>query len=132
MTLPARYISTSIARPPREVYDFASNPENLPLWAAGLSGSISNIDGAWIAESGLGRVRVEFAPPNEFGVLDHTVTLASGESFYNPMRTFAERATAAKLSSRCSAGPSVDDEEFEADAAAVARDLATLKGILER
>jgi hypothetical protein len=131
MTLPARYISTSIARDFREVYAFASNPENLPLWAAGLSGSISNIDGAWIAESGMGSVRVEFAPPNEFGVLDHTVTLATGESFYNPVRTFAN-GEGSEIVFTLFRRPDVDDGEFEADAAAVARDLATLKSILER
>jgi hypothetical protein len=129
--MPSRYISTSIARTPREVYDFASNPENLPLWAAGLSGSISNIDGAWIAESGMGGVRVEFAPPNEFGVLDHTVTLATGESFYNPVRTFAN-GEGSEIVFTLFRRPDVDDGEFEADAAAVARDLATLKSILER
>lgn len=131
MTLPAHYISTSIARTFREVYDFASNPENLPLWAAGLSGSISNIDGSWIAESGMGRVRVEFAPPNQFGVLDHTVTLATGESFYNPLRTFAN-GEGSEIVFTLFRRPGVDDAEFEADAAAVTRDLATLKGILER
>jgi hypothetical protein len=129
--MPSRYISTSIARTPREVYDFASNPENLPLWAAGLSGSISNVDGAWIAESGLGSVRVEFAPRNEFGVLDHTVTLATGESFYNPVRTFANGEDS-EIVFTLFRRPEVDDEEFQADAAAIARDLATLKGILER
>jgi hypothetical protein len=129
--MPSRYISTSIARTTREVYDFVSDPENLPLWAAGLSGSISNIDGAWIAESGLGRVRVEFAPPNEFGVLDHTVTLATGESFYNPVRTFANDE-GGEIMFTLFRRPDVDDGEFEADAAAVARDLATLKSILER
>jgi hypothetical protein len=130
MTLPARYISTSVARSFREVYDFASNPENLPLWAAGLSGSISNIDGEWIAESGMGSVTVEFAVPNEFGVLDHTVTLASGESFYVPMRTFAN-GEGSEIVFTLFRQRDVDDEAFEADAAAVARDLATLKGILE-
>jgi hypothetical protein len=129
--MPSRYISTSIARTPREVYDFASNPENLPLWAAGLSGSISNIDGAWIAEAGMGSVRVEFAPPNEFGVLDHTVTLATGESFYNPVRTFANDE-GSEIVFTLFRRPDVDDGEFEADAAAVARDLATLESILER
>jgi hypothetical protein len=131
MTLPTRYISTSIARSFRDVYDFASNPENLPLWAAGLSGSISNIDGSWIAESGMGRVRVEFAPPNEFGVLDHTVTFPTGESFYNPLRTFAN-GEGSEIVFTLFRRPGVDDAEFESDAAAVARDLATLKGILER
>jgi hypothetical protein len=34
----------------------------------------------------MGRVGFAFAPRNEFGVLDHEVTLPSGEVFYNPMR----------------------------------------------
>jgi hypothetical protein len=131
MTWPARYISASIARPFTEVYDFVSDPENLPQWAAGLSGSISNIDGEWIAESGLGSARVEFAPPNEFGVLDHTVTLSTGESFYNPVRTFAN-GEGSEIVFTLFRQTDVDDEAFEADVAAVARDLATLKGILER
>ena len=130
MTLPARYISISIARPFREVYDFVSNPENLPLWAAGLSGSISNIDGAWIAESGMGRVRVEFAPSNEFGVLDHTVTLATRRVVLQPDADLRQRR-GQRNSLHAVPQPGVDDEAFEADAAAVARDLATLKGILE-
>jgi hypothetical protein len=76
-------------------------------------------------------VRVEFAPPNEFGVLDHTVTLATGESFYNPVRTF-ENGEGSEIVFTLFRRPDVDDGEFESDAATVARDLATLKSILER
>lgn len=38
MTFLAKHISVSINRPAKEVYYYASNPENLPEWAAGLSG----------------------------------------------------------------------------------------------
>jgi uncharacterized membrane protein len=38
MTFMAKHISVSINRPAGQVYEFASNPENLPKWAAGLSG----------------------------------------------------------------------------------------------
>ncbi|GAB3031961.1 SRPBCC family protein [Parafrigoribacterium mesophilum] len=130
MTMPTRHISTSIARPFREVYEFASHPENLPRWAAGLTGAISNIDGAWIAESGLGKVRIQFAAPNEFGVLDHTVTLASGETFDNPMRTF-RNGDGSEVVFTLFRRAEVDDEAFETDAAAIARDLATLKALME-
>ena len=34
----------------------------------------------------MGRVTVAFAPPNPFGILDHRVTLPSGETVDNPMR----------------------------------------------
>jgi len=45
MTFKAKHISVSINRSADHVYEFASNPENLPKWAAGLSGSIQN--GQW-------------------------------------------------------------------------------------
>jgi uncharacterized membrane protein len=61
MTFMAKNISVSINRSSAEVYEFASNPENLPKWAAGLSGSIKKIDEDWIAESSMGRVKVKFA-----------------------------------------------------------------------
>jgi hypothetical protein len=35
----SRHISTHIDRTSKEVYDFASNPGNLPHWASGLSNS---------------------------------------------------------------------------------------------
>jgi hypothetical protein len=130
MTMPARHISTSIARPSSDVYEFASNPQNLPLWAAGLTGSIANVDGVWIAESGMGSVRIQFAEHNDFGVLDHTVTLASGESFDNPMRTFPN-GDGSEVVFTLFRQPDVDDAAFEADAAAIARDLATLKALME-
>jgi uncharacterized membrane protein len=44
MTFMAKHISVSINRSAAQVYEFASNPENLPKWAAGLSGSIKKID----------------------------------------------------------------------------------------
>jgi hypothetical protein len=40
MTFAAKHIGGSINRSAAHVYDFASNPENLPKWAAGLSVSI--------------------------------------------------------------------------------------------
>ena len=86
MTFAARHISIAINRPFGEVYDFAGNPENLPKWAAGLSSSIGMVDDDWVAETAAGPVRVKFAERNEFGVLDHYVITASGESIYNPLR----------------------------------------------
>ena len=45
----------------------------------------------------MGRVGLTFAPPNEYGVLDHTVALPSGEVTGSPT------ATAARWSSRSAA-----------------------------
>ncbi|MGO4750240.1 SRPBCC family protein [Streptomyces sp. 2MCAF27] len=128
----SRHISTHIDRPAKAVYDYASNPSNLPRWAHGLGKSIAEIDGQWIADSSpLGRVVVAFAPENEFGVLDHDVTLPSGETVYNPVRVIAD-GTGCEVVFTLRRQPDMSDEDFQRDTDAVTRDLATLKQVMER
>jgi Polyketide cyclase / dehydrase and lipid transport len=131
MTLTAKHISVSINRSAAQVYEFASNPENLPKWAAGLSGSIKNIDEEWITEAPMGRVKVKFAEKNQFGVLDHDVTLPSGVKVYNPMRVFPNK-DGSELVFTLYRGPDVSDQEFAEDARSVEKDLAKLKTLLEK
>lgn len=76
---------------------------------------------------------MEFAAPNTLGVLDHVVQLPSGEAVYNPMRVVPAGVDAAScevvFTVRQRSG--VTDAEFEADVAAVAADLETLRRRLE-
>lgn len=112
------HIGVWIAATPEAVYAFASDPAELPRWAAGL------------ADPSLSDAVVEFVPRNEFGVLDHTVRLPSGEAVYNPMRVIpGETGCEVVFTLRRRSG--VTDAEFEDDAAAVTADLETLRGLLE-
>ena len=131
MTFAAKHIGVSINRSAAHVYEFASNPENLPKWAAGLSGSIRRVNEQWIAESPMGTVKVNFAEKNKFGVLDHDVTLSSGANFYNPMRVFPNN-DGSELVFTVYRRPDVSDQDFAADAKAVEKDLAKLKTLLEK
>jgi hypothetical protein len=118
---PSRHLSQWIDAEPAAVYAFASDPRELPRWAAGL------------ADPALADADVRFAPGNEFGVLDHVVALPSGESVYNPMRVIPagtdERGCEVVFTLR--RRPGVTDREFEADAAAVTADLAKLRELIE-
>ena len=131
MTFTAKHISVSINRSAAHVCEFVSNPENLPKWAAGLSGSIRRVNEEWIAESPMGTVKVKFTEKNKFGVLDHDVTLSSGDKFYNPVRVFPNN-DGSELVFTVYRGPGVSDQEFAADAKAVEKDLAKLKKLLEK
>ena len=117
----SRHVSQWIDADAAEVYAFAVDPANLPRWAAGL------------ADPALADVEVEFAPRNDFGVLDHVVTLPSGTRFYNPMRVIPagldEPGCEVVFTVRRFAG--VTDEGFAADVEAVAADLATLRSVVE-
>jgi hypothetical protein len=125
-----RHLSVSIDRSPGDVYAFAVEPTNLPRWAAGLAGEMSLIDGEWVANSPMGKVIVRFASRNQLGVLDHDVTLESGETVHNPLRVVAN-GTGSEVIFTLFKRPGVTDQQFDADAKAVARDLATLRALLE-
>lgn len=125
------HISQRIGCPAQRAYAFASDLANLPLWAAGLGGSITQVDGEWRVPSPDGDVLVRMVPANEHGVLDHTVVLPDGTSSYNPMRVLAD-GEGCEVVFTLRRRPTMSDDDLAADAAAVAADLRTLKRILEQ
>ena len=90
MATESRHIGDWIGLPADDVYDYASDPANLPRWAPGLGSSVENSAGRWFVQTSMGRVGFAFVPRNEYGVLDHDVTLPSGEVVYNPMRVIPD------------------------------------------
>ncbi len=130
MSVESRHLSAWIDRPAGEVYDYASDPANLPRWAPGLGSAVEQVDGRWYVESPMGRVGFAFVPRNQYGVLDHDVTLPSGEVFYNPMRVIAG-GDGCEVVFSLRRMPGMSDDEYARDAAAVSADLASLKRVLE-
>lgn len=131
-TMPARIIHCTIARNWREVYAFASKPENMPKWASGLALGLTQDGDDWIADGGpVGNVRVRFAPQNAFGVIDHTVAMPDGLVVHNALRV-VPNGDGAEVMFTLLRLPGMDDAAFEADAAHVSRDLEALKELMER
>ena len=126
-----RHISVFIDRPPNEVYSFVSNPENLPKWATGLGNSIKKVNGEWIADAPMGRVKVKFAEENKYGILDHEVVLESGVKIYNPMRVIAIGKGSIVFFTLIRQ-PEISDEKFAQDTQWVEKDLRILKELLEK
>jgi hypothetical protein len=127
-----RHVSRVIALPWREVYDYAADPRHLVAWASGLaSASVTPAgDGSWLASSPFGDVTVRFVGPNDLGVLDHTVRMPDGTEVLNPMRVVPhDDGAEVVFTVRRRAGTT--DDDVAADAAVVAGDLETLRGICE-
>ena len=134
MTTQTRFVSTAIARPWREVYAYAADPRHLAEWAAGLVDATVEAapdrPGTWLADSPMGRVEVTFAPENDFGVLDHVVRLPDGQEVHNPLRV-VPLGEGAEVVFHVRRRAGMSDDDLDADADAVARDLGTLRRLLE-
>ena len=130
MAVESRHISEWIDRPASEVYDYARDPAHLPQWAPGLGTSVEEVAGQWFVQTPGGRAALAFAPPNEYGVLDHHVTFPSGDTFYNPMRVI-EGDGGCEVVFTLRRQDGMSDEDFARDAGLVAADLARLRQVLE-
>jgi hypothetical protein len=126
------HVSTPIDCPAGDVYEYAANPVNLSSWAAGLAHQdVELVDGQWVVDSPMGRVVVAFAPSNDFGILDHDVTLPDGETVRNPMRVIPN-GDGCDVVFTVHRRPGMSATEFAADVDAVTADLAALRTLLEQ
>lgn len=123
-------LSVSINAPVARVYDFVLDAENIPQWMTSFLPSVRKAGNQWIADTSAGQMKFEFVPRNEFGVLDHQVTLPSGAKVVNPMRV-VPNGDGCELMFTLFQLPDVTDEDFAVDAANIEHDLQTLKRLLE-
>jgi len=63
-----------INRSATDVYRYASDPAR------------TRVGDTWVAQSPMGQITIEFTPANDLGVLDHVITMPSGEPVFNPLR----------------------------------------------
>ena len=126
----AHNISISIERDLHDVYEFTHRPENFPRWATGLATNLEPESDYWVAHSPDGPVRVRFTPPNDYGVLDHHVTLPNGTEVYVPMRVVANESGSEVIFTLYRT-PGMSEEILARDIGLVTNDLAVLKGLLE-
>ena len=129
----SRVVTQRVACDWRRAYEVAADPACLPDWASGLAKSALVPHGDhWIVrtpESGDARMR--FSPANDFGVLDHWVAPEGVPEVYLPFRVIGVAPDACELQFTLLRQPHMDDAAFERDAAWIARDLQSLKRLLE-
>jgi len=134
----SRVITQRVACDWRAAHALAADPARLPEWASGLAdGALareSEGEGEgerWVATTPGGRAVLRFAPPNEFGVLDHWVAPAGVPEVYMPFRVIGVAPGVCELQLTLLRQPHMDDAAFAHDAEWIARDLRALQALLE-
>ncbi|WP_426236029.1 SRPBCC family protein [Pararhizobium sp. DWP1-1-3] len=126
----AKIVHITIERNWRDVYAFAAKPDNMPLWASGLAEGLEPDGEEWAAHGALGNARIRFTPLNDFGVLDHRVTLETGLAVHNALRV-VPNGSAAEVMFTLLRQLGMSNEQFDSDADWVKKDLIALKARLE-
>ncbi|HRP57205.1 hypothetical protein [Agriterribacter sp.] len=130
MAYPVKNISISIDKSADKVYQFASSPENFPLWVEFIKSMTKETENLWLAETDLGNIKIQFVPKNEFGIIDHLVILPDTSTVNNSMRVI-DNGTGSELVFTLFWMPNRTEEEFNQDAKLVEKDLTKIKTILE-
>ena len=127
----SRTLSVSIGCHPGKVYEFVSNPENLPKWATAFCKSVRKSNADWIMETPQGPMKFRFVEKNDFGVLDHYVNPPPGVEVYVPMRVLTNGSGSEVIFTLFQLSD-ISDDRFAEDIGLVEKDLRTLKNILEK
>jgi len=125
----SRTVDVTIARPPDEVYEYLAIPENFPKWSFFLTAAKRDGD-ACLFETPNGPVHVRFATRNIHRVLDHWVTVGGEPAIYVPLRVIENSGESTVLFT-VFRQPEMSDQDYDADIAAVRKDLDNLKRVLE-
>ncbi len=112
------------------VYAFVAKPENLPHWAPNFCVAVVRVDGQWRVQTASGTMLFRFTQPETFGVLDHLITLNSGEEIFVAMRLTA-RGASCEISITIPRDGDMSEPDFQRDLQSVEQDLYTLKCIVE-
>ncbi|RYE60101.1 MAG: SRPBCC family protein [Hyphomicrobiales bacterium] len=124
-------LAVTINRPWQDVYDFVAEPANMTQWAAGLGNGFDGSGLEWIArDPGGNPIRITFAPRNPYGVFDHDVHV-DGRVVHVALRVMPN-GDGAVVTFLLLQENGMTEEEYHRDAAAVRKDLETLKALLEK
>lgn len=126
----SRTVSISIRRPPGEVYDYLAEPGNFPRWSVFIT-AITREGDEWLASTPGGDVRIRFTPRNDYGIVDHVVTVSPGLRIFVPLRVVANGDDGSEVLFTAFRLPGMTDSQFADDVAMVTTDLAGLKRELE-
>ncbi len=125
--LESRTVSVSIPFDWKALYERIWRPERFAEWASGLSDADLRQEGSvWKATGSTGTVSIRFTAHNDFGIMDHRVELADGQTVYVPLRVIAN-GEGAEVQLTLFRRPGMTADKFEQDAEWVRRDLEALK-----
>jgi len=122
--------TVSIATGGARVFDFVSNPENLPVWAKGFCTSIRREEGRWVISSPGGEIALGMTTDAKLGVVDFHLSPAPGIESVAASRVVHAGEGCAYIFTFHQT-PGLPDEVFENQKRSLGGELTILKELME-
>jgi len=113
-----------------KVFDFVSNPENLPGWAKGFCSGIRREGGRWIVSSPSGEIALRMTTDANLGVVDFHLSPAPGIESVAASRIVGAGEGCAYVFTFHQT-PGMPDEVFESQRRSLSGELTILKELME-
>ena len=126
----AATLSVTIQCPPGKVFNFVSEPMNLPLWSKSFCLSIRLEQGHWMAETPQGPIKIRIATHRQLGIADQFLSPAPGVEFMIPTRV-VPNGEGSEFIFTLFQPEHLSEAEYQQEVALVQQALGLLKQILE-
>ena len=123
--------SVTIGASAEDVFAFVADPASLPRWAVGFAESVRRDGDAWVVTTGQSaEVRVDCRTDRDRGTIDFHMEPAPGVTATAYARVVPNGAGADFVLTQ-QQPPSMPDEVFDAQVAALRHELTVLKALME-
>ncbi len=121
----------TIAAPPKAVFDFVANPENLPKWAVVFCRGLRREGSRWIVTTPEGHMAIRYESDAKSGMIDMYVTVSPGVDSPAFSRVLAN-GDGSEYVFTFFQPPGLSDEDFRSQTEALKKELGVLRRLLEK
>lgn len=125
----SRTVTTILAAPKEQVFDYLSRTENLPAWATEFARELRYEDGKAKVVNGLGEFYFAIDADAETGVVDMYAGPSEDELGLFPTRVVGLPGGASAFTFTMFQAPGMSDELFETQYESLLRELENLRSI---
>lgn len=123
----SRTATTLLDAPPKDVFAYLADIENLPEWATEFARELKHVGGRHKVVNGLGEFFFELRPDETTGVIDMLAGPAEGELAVFPTRVVGLPDGSSAFTFTMFQAPGMPDELFEAQYASLLRELENVR-----
>lgn len=122
--------SITIQSHPDKVFEFVSDPANLPLWSRSFCLSIYQQQGQWIVETPQGPLPIRMAIHRQLRIADQFFSPAPGVEFMIPTRVIPNESKSEFIVTLFQP-EDLSEEQYQDEVSMIEQELIYLKNILE-